>query len=33
MEEGDNFALIVVFISACTYRCIPTVWKYPLFTE
>jgi hypothetical protein len=33
MGEGDNFGLIVVFISACIYRCILNVWKSPLFTE
>jgi hypothetical protein len=33
MGEGDNFALIAVFVSACTYRCILKVWKFPLFTE
>jgi len=33
MEEEDNFGLIAVFISACTYRCISKGYKSPLFTE
>lgn len=33
MGEVDNFTLIVVFVTACTYRCILKVWKSPLFTE
>ena len=33
MQEVDNFKLIAVFLTACTYRCIPKACKSPLFTE